>query len=186
MHLYTYPYISTLILFLHVRSVYTVHTHHICYIYVTRAQVLYTHSSICGWIIYSIHYPQLLSVCYTDWSHVFNRRDEQHKALLSWAGLDLGTEQMGIRSRYFWCWTTTFQSPTFIMAKYQHEISSTRGIYVRVWDCEFGYGSGCGQDCIIFVCHSNEGLLFSFFFFLSSLRRCISGRNVNVSVIRPL
>lgn len=130
---------------------------HMCYIYVTWAQVLYAHSSVCCWITCSIHYPQLLSVCYTDGSQVFNRRDEQHKALLSWAGLDLGTEQMGIRSRCFRCCTTTFQSRTFIVANYQHEIPSTSGICVGVWDCEFGCGSGCGQDCTMFACHSNEG-----------------------------
>lgn len=130
------------------------------FIYVTWTQVLYTHSSICCWIIYSIHYRQLHSVCYTDGSQVFNRRDEQHEALLSWAGLDLGTEQMGIRFRYFWCCTNSFQSPTFIMANCQHGILSTRRIYVRVWNCEFGYGSDCRKDCTIFVCQSNEGLLF--------------------------
>lgn len=57
------------------------------FIYVTWAQVLYTHSSICCWIIYSVHYSWLHSGYYTDRPQGFNRRDEQHRALLSWAEL---------------------------------------------------------------------------------------------------
>lgn len=89
-----------------VRSMHTIHTHsrtlHECRYLIHIQCVLLDH------LPYSL--PSA-SFCYTDESQVFNRRDEQHEALLSWAGLDLGTERMGIGAGYFWCCTTTFQSP---------------------------------------------------------------------------
>lgn len=155
---------------------------HCVHIYICYMSIVLAHSSVCFWIKCSVHYWQLHSLSYTE-VQAFNSRDEQYKAVLSWAELALAKK---------WVWINLGISDDMQLASkvhhlawssHQHQMLSTIRIYSRVWDCEFRYGSGSDETVQFSFANFSFSDLFSFF---SSLRRCIWRRNINVTVTRVL